>query len=283
MEIVTDITDLRSRIAAWRRQGERIALVATMGNLHAGHLELVRQAAGHADRVVVSIFVNPMQFSAGEDFESYPRTPDQDLAALDACKVDLLFMPAAESVYPAGIEGETRVSVPVLGDILCGRHRPGHFAGVATVVAKLFNLVQPDVAVFGEKDYQQLLVIRHMARDLCFPIDIVGVPTVRESDGLAMSSRNRYLSDSERAAAAGLNQVLQQVVASARSGAEDLARIEQAAQAQLAARGFRPDYVSIRCSDNLAVPSAGDTALVVLGAAWLGPARLIDNIVFQRT
>ena len=198
METVNTIAAMRQRVAAWRRADERIAFVPTMGNLHAGHIHLVTQAMAMADRVVCSIFVNPMQFGPNEDFERYPRTLAEDSAKLQQVKADLLFAPPVEEVYPSGHKAATQLSVPGVSEGLCGASRPGHFVGVATVVAKLFNIVQADVALFGEKDYQQLQVIRHMVADLCFPIEIMGVPTVREADGLAMSSRNGYLSREER-------------------------------------------------------------------------------------
>jgi len=278
MQTVRTSTALRSAVAAWRQDQERIAFVPTMGNLHAGHLELVEHAARLADRVVVSIFVNPMQFGQGEDYENYPRTLSEDSTRLAETCVSLLFAPAVEAKYPAGCQYVTRVEVEGLSDILCGAARPGHFVGVATVVAKLFNLVQPDVAVFGEKDYQQLLVIRRMVADLCFPIDIVGVPTVREPDGLAMSSRNSYLTADERERAPLLYRALCEAAERLQGGERDFRAIEAAGEARLRAAGFGPDYFTIRRALDLMPPGTADKELVILAAARLGQARLIDNL-----
>jgi pantoate--beta-alanine ligase len=278
MDSVSTASELRRVIRDWRRQDNRMAFVPTMGNLHAGHLQLVQHARAIADRVVVSIFVNPTQFGPNEDYAAYPRTLDEDTRALADADADLLFVPAVEEIYPPDLAAAPYVEVPEIGDILCGEFRPGHFSGVATVVAKLFSLVQPDVAVFGEKDYQQLVVIRRMARALCLPVAIEGVATVREVSGLAMSSRNRYLSEAERATAAALYQVLEEVRAAVEGGASDYAALEAAAMAQLAQAGFRPEYVSIRRTVDLTEPRSGDTRLRVLAAAWLGQARLIDNV-----
>jgi pantoate--beta-alanine ligase len=272
------VAGLRQRIKRWRDIQQRVALVPTMGNLHAGHLALVKHARRHAERVVVSIFVNPMQFGPKEDFGAYPRTPDADRLQLAAGGADLLFMPEVDEVYPAGVDAVTRVEVPGLSGVLDGASRPGHFTGVATVVTKLFNMVQPDVAIFGEKDYQQLLVIRRMAADLCLPIEIVGHATVRESDGLAMSSRNQYLTRSERGQAPLLQHVLQETAAALRGGSRDFAALQRQAVQRLDAGGFRSDYVEIRQADTLAPVAEGDQRFIVLGAAWLGKARLIDNV-----
>lgn len=278
MDIVSSTAGLRTRIHAWRARGNRIAFVPTMGNLHAGHLKLVRHARAIADRVVVSIFVNPMQFGPDEDYATYPRTFDADKAALMDADADLLFAPDASEIYQGGLENTTRVEVPGLGSILCGAFRPVFFTGIATVVTRLFNMVQPDIALFGEKDYQQLIVIKRMTEELCLPVTIEGVATVRETDGLAMSSRNHYLTEKERAVAAELYRVLCEVKARVEAGATDFARIESAAMARLTAAGFRPDYVSIRRAADLDEPAARDRQLRVLAAAWLGSARLIDNI-----
>ena len=278
MDIVVSTADLRTRVRAWREQQDRIAFVPTMGNLHAGHLKLVRHARGMAGRVAVSIFVNPMQFGPGEDYATYPRTLEADMAALMQADADLLFVPAVDEIYPGEIECTTRVVVPGLGDILCGAFRPGFFTGVATVVTRLFNLVQPDVAVFGEKDYQQLVLIRRMARELCLPVAVEGVATEREPDGLAMSSRNGYLTPSERANAPVLYRTITDVKTAVEGGAVDYPAIERTAMAALARAGFRPDYVSIRRATDLGEAVAGDSALRVLAAAWLGSARLIDNL-----
>jgi pantoate--beta-alanine ligase len=284
MQTFSTTAELHEIVLQWKEAGERVALVPTMGNLHEGHLRLVGEAHSKAERIVVSIFVNPMQFSdarAGAgDYKDYPRTLESDQKKLSSMSidVDLLFTPSVEEVYPVGIENEAHIEVPEISDILCGEFRPGHFAGVATVVAKLFNMVQPDVAVFGEKDYQQLLVIRRLVSDLSFPIDVIGVPTVREGDRLAMSSRNQYLTDEERQKAATLNQTLVQAKHSIENGLSDFPAIEKNAIKQLKEAGFRPEYFSVRREDNLQEATPEDQSLVILAAAWLGDARLIDNI-----
>ncbi|MEJ2462172.1 MAG: pantoate--beta-alanine ligase [Candidatus Thiodiazotropha sp.] len=275
----TQLDALRAAIGQWRKEGERIAFVPTMGNLHAGHLDLVQEAARQADRVVVSIFVNPLQFGEGEDFDAYPRTLDEDKQKLMELGADLLFAPTVDTLYPSGQEAQTRVEVPALSDILCGASRPGHFVGVATVVCKLFNMVQPDLAVFGEKDYQQLMVIRRMVADLAMPIRIVGKSTVREPDGLAMSSRNGYLSADQRGAAPLLYRTLQSTAEALRGGDRDYTGLETAAREVLQEAGFRPDYYVIRRAGDLAPPGQSEDNLVVLAAAYLGTTRLIDNLI----
>jgi pantoate--beta-alanine ligase len=277
METLSKVADLRNRIGEWRRAGERIALVPTMGNLHAGHLDLVRRAREQAARVVVSIFVNPMQFGPTEDFAAYPRTLDADREKLRQAGADLVFAPRVQEVYPDGQVQQTRVEVPEISNQLCGASRPGHFVGVATVVCKLFNMVQPDLAIFGEKDFQQLLVIRRMTRDLSLPVDIVGAPTVREADGLAMSSRNGYLNAEERALAPRLYANLQQAARALGQG-DGVAHVEADTARALEQAGFRPDYVSVRRAADLGLPGESDRELVILAAAQLGPARLIDNL-----
>ena len=278
MQTVESIVDLRRQIAAWRHAGERIALVPTMGNLHVGHLELVRQARQQADRVVVSIFVNPLQFGAGEDFDSYPRTLEADAAQLEQAGTDLLFAPPVGEVNPRPQAEQVTGTLPGLSDILCGASRPGHFSGVATVVCKLFNMVQPDLALFGEKDFQQLLVIRRMTEDFCLPVEIQGVPTVREQDGLARSSRNGYLTPEERSRAPALYRVLCEAAQAIQAGNGDYVALETAATEKLEAAGFGPDYFSIRRASDLALPETADKDLVILAAAQLGKARLIDNL-----
>jgi pantoate--beta-alanine ligase len=273
------IADLRRQVREWRSDGERIALVPTMGNLHPGHLTLVRRARELADRVIVTIFVNPMQFGEGEDFESYPRTLEQDAAALSAEGTDLLFSPSVTEVYSGPQQQQTRVEVPGISDILCGASRPGHFVGVATVVCKLFNMVQPDLALFGDKDYQQLLVIRQMVQDLCIPIEIVGVPTVRDGDGLALSSRNGYLTVEERRQAPQLRRIMLETASSIESGNRDYAKLEAEAKLELEKAGFSPDYYTIRSAEDLSEPEHVNSGLVVLAAAYLGKARLIDNLL----
>ena len=274
--------ELRDRRAAFGAAGERVAFVPTMGNLHDGHLELVRRGRALAPRVVVSIFVNPLQFGPAEDLASYPRTLARDSELLAAAGADLLFAPSAETMYPRPPAEQTRVEVPGLSDILCGASRPGHFVGVSTVVCKLFNMVRPDLALFGEKDFQQLAVIRRMVDDLCIPVEVVGVPTVREADGLAMSSRNGYLTAEERERAPALHRALQALTQAVEAGGSDLAALERAAAARIDAAGLRTDYVSVRRVRDLALPGDADEDLVVLAAAYLGRARLIDNLRVER-
>ncbi len=273
------ISDLRAQIQAWRRAGERVALVPTMGNLHAGHVRLCTEARNHGQRVVTTIFVNPMQFGAGEDFDSYPRTLEADSAKLVEAGVDLLFAPSVAEVYPRGDAESTAVTVPGISEILCGASRPGHFRGVATVVCKLFNLVQPDVSLFGNKDFQQVAVIRQMVRDLDIPVEIVGIDTVREADGLAMSSRNGYLSSDERALAPEIYRTLTATAAELCSGNRDFAQLEAEGANHLNQAGFRTDYFVVRRAEDLSTPTPDDQSLVVLVAAVLGRARLIDNLV----
>lgn len=279
---VETIPALRRTLGEWRLRDERIALVPTMGNLHAGHLQLVRRAREIGDRVVVSIFVNPTQFGEGEDFGAYPRTLEEDAQALKGAGADLLFSPSVAEVYRRPQEQLSLIHLPGISEMLCGASRPGHFDGVATVVCKLFNMVQPGLAVFGEKDFQQLLVIRRMTEDLDLPVEIVGVPTVREKDGLAMSSRNAYLRPEERKIAPNLHRILREVADKVRAGEGNLAGLKSIARAELTELGFRPDYLEIRRAADLAPPKPEDRRLVVLAAAHLGRARLIDNLPFRR-
>jgi pantoate--beta-alanine ligase len=279
---VDTLGELRAWRAGWGAAGERVAFVPTMGNLHEGHLELVRRGRTLAQRVVVSIFVNPLQFGPTEDLASYPRTLARDTDLLARVGADLLFAPAAAEMYPRPQAEQTRVEVPGLSDILCGASRPGHFVGVATVVCKLFNMVQPAVALFGEKDFQQLAVIRRMVEDLCMPVEIVGVPTVREPDGLAMSSRNGYLTAVERQRAPALYRALRGVAEALEKGATNLAAVERAAAGAIDAAGLRTDYVRIRRAADLAAAGEDDEDLVILAAAFLGRARLIDNLRVRR-
>jgi pantoate--beta-alanine ligase len=276
------LPELRAQLAEWRAADLSIGLVPTMGNLHEGHIALVQAALARADRVVTTVFVNPLQFGPGEDLEAYPRTLAQDAARLAAAGSHLLFAPSDATMYPNGRAGHTIVEVPGLSAELCGASRPGHFRGVTTVVAKLFNMVQPDVAVFGKKDYQQLMLIRRMTADLDMPIEIEGRPTVREPDGLAMSSRNGYLTADERTRAPALFATLQRLAAAVAAGT-DPAVAEGDGIRALTAAGFEPDYVSVRRQRDLAPPGEDDRALVVLAAARLGRARLIDNLEFERT
>lgn len=278
MQTLTTVKELRHAVAGARATGKRIAFVPTMGNLHEGHLRLVRKALTLADRVIVSIFVNPLQFGPNEDFAAYPRTLAADKEKLFAEGAHFLFAPSVDEMYPAGLEPPAQVQVPGVSETLCGAARPGHFTGVATVVSKLFNIVQPDVAVFGEKDYQQLLVIRKMVRDLCMPIEVVGVQTARDSDGLALSSRNGYLTATERALAPRLPQVLREYRAAIASGFDNYADLERYATEDLRRAGFDPDYFSIRDARTLGDVTEQTEEIVILGAARLGHTRLIDNV-----
>jgi len=279
VKVVHSKEELGEQIVEWRHNDEHVALVPTMGSLHAGHLSLIELAREHAERVVVSIFVNPTQFGEAEDFDEYPRTLELDKRRLKTTATDLIFAPDVATVYPYGIENATTVSVPGLTENFCGASRPGHFDGVTTVVARLFALVQPDVAVFGQKDYQQQLVIRHMAEDMNLPVSIITAKTVREEDGLAMSSRNAYLSDDERAVAPVLFKTLGAVGQDLENGRRNFADLESKAMKELREAGFTVDYFAIRRAQNLEVPDRDCDELVVLAAAALGSARLIDNIV----
>jgi pantoate--beta-alanine ligase len=279
VDICNTITEMRERVAAWRRAGERIAFVPTMGNLHAGHIHLTQQARICADRVIASVFVNPTQFGPTEDFAKYPRTLAHDIEQLKAAGVDALFAPSVDEIYPQGRGSVTRVDVGPLGNVLCGASRPGHFNGVALVVSKLFNIVSPDVALFGEKDYQQLAVIRQLVHDLNFSIQILGVPTVRAEDGLALSSRNGYLTAEERQRASQLYATLSALRDILLSGRRDYEVLERQAMERLITEGFRPDYVAIRNLVTLDSSAPDDAAWVVLAAAYLGNTRLIDNVL----
>ncbi len=279
MKVVHSKAEIGEQIAEWRHNDEHVALVPTMGSLHAGHLSLVELAKEHAERVVVSIFVNPTQFGEGEDFDKYPRSLELDTRRLKTTATDLIFAPDVETVYPFGIQNATIVSVPGLTENFCGASRPGHFDGVTSVVARLFALVQPDVAVFGQKDYQQQLVIRHMAEDMNLPVSIITAETVREEDGLAMSSRNAYLSDEERSVAAVLYKTLSSIGEELQNGRRNFPDLESEAAQELQDAGFVVDYFAIRRAQNLEVPDRDCDDLVVLAAAELGNARLIDNIV----
>ncbi|PKM30078.1 MAG: pantoate--beta-alanine ligase [Gammaproteobacteria bacterium HGW-Gammaproteobacteria-12] len=281
MNTVKTLRELRAAVAQARAEGKQIGFVPTMGNLHAGHVSLVEIAAQRADFVVASIFVNPLQFGAGEDLDTYPRTLAADQEKLLAAGCHLLFHPDVAEIYPHGMGDQTRVSVPGVSEGLCGASRPGHFEGVATVVTKLFNMVQPDLAVFGEKDYQQLAVIRALVQDLNMPIQIIGAPTQRAEDGLALSSRNGYLSDEQRAAAPALYRGLQTISEELRRGARDYPRLIDNTQAQQRAAGFVPDYLEIRNALNLRPAQLDDQHLVILTAAQLGSTRLIDNLVVE--
>ncbi|AIX50284.1 MULTISPECIES: pantoate--beta-alanine ligase [Pantoea] len=277
MLIIETLPMLRREIRRWRQAGKRIALVPTMGNLHDGHLTLVDEARQRADVVVVSVFVNPMQFDRADDLARYPRTLQDDCEKLNRHGVDLVFAPAPQAIYPQGTENQTFVEVPVLSALLEGASRPGHFRGVATIVSKLFNLVQPDVACFGEKDFQQLAIIRKLVADMGFDIDIVGVPTVRAKDGLALSSRNGYLTADERRLAPGLSQVMQSMAERLSNGERHIDEIIEQANAALQEKGFRPDGLAICDASTLQPLTVESQRAVILMAAWLGNARLIDN------
>ena len=281
MNTVQTLQQLRAAISQARSADKRIALVPTMGNLHAGHIALIKQAVERADFVVASIFVNPLQFGPNEDLDSYPRTLAEDQSKLFDAGCNLLFTPSAEDMYPQGMDQHTTVSVPGVSAGLCGGSRPGHFDGVATVVCKLLNMVQPDMALFGEKDYQQLAVIRKMVADLNMPVQIFGVPIVRDEDGLALSSRNGYLSAQQRASAPALQQCMQAVKAHIKNGRNDYAVLFEQFNTDLQAAGFRLDYVELRDALSLQLADANSTQLVLLTAAYLGTTRLIDNLIFE--
>ena len=282
MQTVARIDEVREQVRNWRRAAQKIVLVPTMGNLHAGHASLLQLAKTFYGRTVVSIFVNPLQFGPTEDFAQYPRTPAEDASLLEHTGADLLFMPQVDEMYPLGQTAVTRVEVPALSDVLCGAYRPGHFTGVATVVAKLFNIVQPDIAIFGAKDFQQLAIIRRMVADLCMPIELVAAPTMREADGLAMSSRNRYLTVEERAIAPRLYATLAAATQKIQAGLP-YAQIEKEGLDALIAAGFRPDYFEVRDAETLLTPTNATREMVILTAARLGKARLIDNVQVERS
>ncbi len=278
MNTVKTVLELRAAVARARGEGKRVAFVPTMGNLHSGHAALVTKAAQRADFVVASIFVNPLQFGPSEDLDKYPRTLAADQERLLEAGCNLLFAPTVEEMYPDGMGVQTRVSVPQLSEGLCGASRPGHFEGVATVVSKLFNMVQPDIAVFGQKDFQQLAVIRAMVRDLNMPIQIIGEPTVRAEDGLALSSRNGYLDAQQRATAPVVYRTLNQLAEGIRQGRRDFPALIAEGQQALTAAGLKPDYLEVRQALNLRPATDADRDLVILVAAYLGPTRLIDNL-----
>jgi pantoate--beta-alanine ligase len=279
LDVITDKESLREQLQDWRQAGEHIALVPTMGNLHDGHLSLIEIARENAERVVVTVFVNPTQFGKDEDFEGYPRTLELDKRKVKRAKGDLLFVPDLETMYPFGIDSAASVTLPVLTAELCGEVRPGHFDGVTSVVTRLFGLVQPDVAVFGEKDYQQLAIIKRLVADMSLPVEVISGPTRREEDGLAMSSRNQYLDERERAIAPLLYKTLRDTAKALENGNRDYEALERAAIDALSEAGFAPEYVSIRRAESLEMPDRDTDELVVLGAAKLRRARLIDNVL----
>lgn len=278
MNKVTTIQALRAATSAARAQDKRIALVPTMGNLHAGHLALVQRAQQQADFVITSIFVNPLQFGATEDLARYPRTLAADQAQLSAAGCDLLFYPDVTEMYPQGMSGHTHIQVPRVSETLCGNSRPGHFSGMATIVCKLLNMAQPDLAIFGEKDFQQLTVIRKFVQELNLPVHIIAAPTVRAADGLALSSRNQYLTAKERAIAPALYQSLGNIGSAIIAGARNYLALAQEAQAQLSTLGFRPEYLVVCNTEQLQPAQPEDRTLVIAAAAFLGNTRLIDNV-----
>jgi pantoate--beta-alanine ligase len=282
MDTVTTVAAVREQVRRWRSEGRRVAFVPTMGNLHAGHLSLIEAARRHGERFIASIFVNPMQFGPNEDYAQYPRTPTKDADMLTAAGCNLMFMPDVAEIYPNGSERATRVDVPSLSRVLDGEIRPGHFEGVSTIVATLFHIVEPDVAIFGEKDFQQLTIIRRMVADLCMAVEIVGAPTVRDSDGLAMSSRNQYLTPAEREVAPRIYQALQAAANRLQAGDTEFSSIERTGVQALTTAGMKPDYFSVRRAQDLGAPAPDTKHLVVLTAARLGRARLIDNIQVRK-
>ena len=277
MKIVRKIDELRELVKVEKQADRSVGFVPTMGNLHDGHIQLVRRAGSDCDLVVCSIFVNPLQFGANEDLDRYPRTLDEDVAKLEAVGCDLVFCPLVSEMYPNGLELQTKVVCPVMTDTLCGASRPGHFDGVTTVVAKLFNIVQPHYAFFGLKDFQQIAVVRRMASDLCMDLEVVGVPTVREPDGLAMSSRNGFITAEERPRVVVLNQTLQWLLEQVRAGRRDFQALEEEGRQCIEEAGFRVDYLVLRNSDTLAPAAEGDRHITALGAMFTDGARLIDN------
>ena len=278
MELFHHKQSLKEVLDKQRAAGKRIGFVPTMGNLHSAHIELVKIAQNHADFVVASIFVNRLQFGLNEDWDRYPRTLEADSQKLAAVGCNSLFCPDEQEIYPNGMDEQTRVIVPSMSDILCGASRPGHFEGVTTVVTKLFNIVQPDISVFGIKDFQQLAIIRRMVEDLCIPVEIIGGEIIREDDGLAMSSRNYFITKEERPYANQLNLSINWIAKELNTGRTDFANLEKIAKLQIEERGFRPDYMSIRNSKTLEIAAVDDNELTILGAMYTEKARLIDNI-----
>lgn len=281
MQIHSEKSKLRELLKAIRLKGKTIGLVPTMGNLHTGHMQLIKEAKAKTDFLVCSIFVNPLQFSANEDLGSYPRTLDEDIAKLELENCDCLFSPSVDEIYGSNFEAHTNVQVPGLTENFCGQSRPGHFDGVATVVSKLFNIVQPDVAFFGLKDYQQFLVIQKFTEDLCMDVELVGVETQREASGLALSSRNNYLDDEQKQNAASIYRCLLECSQQIKSGNRDFPALEKAAQLTLQEKGLKPDYFCICNARTLHPAAAEDKNLVILAAAFIGQSRLIDNIRFR--
>src|SRR3569833_475248 len=282
MDTVTTVAAVREHVRRWRSEGCRVAFVPTMGNLHAGHVSLIEAARRHGDRFVASIFVNPMQFGPNEDYAQYPRTPAKDADMLVEAGCNLMFMPDVAQIYPNGSERATRVDVPSLSRVLDGEFRPGHFEGVSTIVAALFHIVEPDVAIFGEKDFQQLTIIRRMVADLCMPVEIVGAPTVRDGDGLAMSSRNQYLTSAERQVAPRIYQTLQVVANRLQAGDTEFSSIARTGVEALNKAGKKTNYFSVRRAQDLRAPSPNTKHLNEHTTTRLGKARLIDNIQVRK-
>jgi len=281
VKLVHTIDELRAVSAAWRATGDRIALVPTMGNLHLGHLSLVSLAADNAEHVIVSVFVNPTQFRPAEDYEAYPRTLDADAQQLARIGADILFAPSVEEMYPDGIGSTTQVRVPGISEELCGASRPGHFDGVTSIVNRLINICQPSVAVFGQKDYQQFVILRRMVEDLHLPLQLIAGPIERDEHGLALSSRNRYLNQDQQLTAAVIYQSLRAVNTMLEEGNRDYAALENSAAEQITAAGLKPDYIVVREAGDLSVPEKSSTHLVVLAAALLGDVRLIDSLLVE--
>ncbi|NOR19181.1 MAG: pantoate--beta-alanine ligase [Xanthomonadales bacterium] len=281
MKKIHSVDKLRKAIAEWREAGDTIALVPTMGNLHKGHMSLISLAAEYAEHVIVSIFVNPTQFGPNEDYTSYPRMPEVDSRKLARAGIDILFAPSVEEIYPHGLENSAQVLVPELSDQLCGASRPGHFLGVTSVVSRLFNICIPDVAVFGNKDYQQLVILRRMVEDLHIPVKLLAGETERDANGLALSSRNEKLDEVQRAAAAIIYQALDDAATALRTGQNDFVNVEKTAIETIAVAGLDPEYVAIRNAADLSMPQENSPRLVILAAARLGGVRLIDNVLLN--
>lgn len=272
---------MRAAVYEWRGAGDSIAFVPTMGNLHKGHISLARLAAENAERVIVSVFVNPTQFGPSEDYEKYPRTLEVDARKLSRAKVDVLFAPTVDEMYPHELTNSTQIIVPELSDMFCGEYRPGHFVGVTSVVSRLLNICMPDIAIFGEKDYQQFIILQRMVDDLQMPVRLLAGPTERDANGLALSSRNSFLDEKQQATAAVIQQSLLAVATRLRDGQRDYAELEQEAMQQIEAAGLEPEFVAIRGAGDLAEPAEGNMRLVVLAAARYGDVRLIDNLLVK--
>jgi pantoate--beta-alanine ligase len=281
MKRIDTIAGLRALLTEWHPQGDRIALVPTMGNLHKGHISLVELAKEHAERVIVSVFVNPTQFGQNEDYEDYPRTLEKDARKLTRAGADVLFVPSVEEIYPEGLDSATRIIVPGLTEEFEGTERPGHFAGVAAVVCRLLNICHPNVAVFGQKDYQQFIVLRRMVSDLHLPAKLIVAPTCRNDAGLALSSRNSYLDEAQQTNALIISEALRNVGAALEDGRRDYPAMEQSAGEQISAAGLSPDYVAIRDANDLSIPAEGAMHIVVLAAARIGEVRLLDNLLVE--